>query len=104
MATLQDRVLGALRLEARTFEEVEADQNATNQALAVVLIAGLASAIGSAGATPGLIPFMLIGEVVAWLVWACVTFLVGTKLLPEPSTQADIGQMLRVLGFAAAPG
>ena len=32
------------------------------------------------------------------LIW-----LVGTKLLPEPQTRADVGQLLRTVGFAASP-
>ena len=30
--------------------------------------------------------------------------MIGTKLLPQPQTQADIGQLLRTTGFAASPG
>ena len=44
------------------------------------------------------------GGIVGWFLWAVVTWLVGTKLLPEPGTSADLGQMLRTIGFSAAPG
>ncbi len=30
--------------------------------------------------------------------------LIGTKLLPEPQTHADIGQLLRTTGFSSSPG
>ena len=40
----------------------------------------------------------------AWAIWAFLTLVVGTRVLPETETQADVGQLLRVLGFAAAPG
>jgi hypothetical protein len=33
-----------------------------------------------------------------------VTYLIGTKLLPEPQTRADHGQLLRTIGFSSAPG
>jgi hypothetical protein len=46
----------------------------------------------------------LIGALVGWFIWALLTFFIGTKVLPEQQTHADLGQMLRVLGFAAAPG
>src|SRR5205814_1888679 len=36
--------------------------------------------------------------------WALVTFEVGTQILPEPQTEADVGQLLRTIGFAATPG
>jgi len=42
--------------------------------------------------------------VVGWAVWAVIIYVVGTKLLPEPTTRSDIGEILRVLGFASAPG
>ena len=40
------RMLGAARLNAHTFEEVEADSGATIQALLVVVLVAIASAIG----------------------------------------------------------
>jgi hypothetical protein len=43
----------------------------------------------------------LISAFVAWLIWAAVTYFVGTSLFKGKST---IGEMLRVLGFAQAPG
>ena len=39
-----------------------------------------------------------------WFIWAYITFIVGTKLLPEPQTEADYGQLLRTIGFSSAPG
>nr|MBA3966797.1 hypothetical protein [Nitrospirales bacterium] len=37
-------------------------------------------------------------------IWAFLTYLIGTKLLPEPQTQADHGELLRTIGFSSAPG
>jgi len=33
-----------------------------------------------------------------------ITFFVGTKLLPEPQTEADYGEPLRTTGFSSSPG
>jgi len=44
------------------------------------------------------------GALVGWVAWAALIWLIGTKLFPEPQTRADIGQLLRTIGFAAAPG
>ena len=41
---------------------------------------------------------------VGWYVWAFLTYIIGTRLLPEPQTEADHGELLRTLGFASAPG
>ena len=40
----------------------------------------------------------------SWIIWAFLTYLIGTRLLPEPQTHADMGQMMRTLGFAQSPG
>jgi hypothetical protein len=104
MASFVDRVVGAARLDAKVYEEVEADPTAMGQAMAVVGAAALASGIGSisAGVT-GAVAAVVAG-IVGWFLWAVVTWLIGTKLLPEPGTSADLGQMLRTIGFSAAPG
>ena len=39
-----------------------------------------------------------------WAVWALLTFEIGTRIFPAPRTQADVGQLLRTIGFASAPG
>ena len=36
--------------------------------------------------------------------WALVVVLVGTRLMPEPTTKADFSEAFRVIGFTAAPG
>ncbi len=41
---------------------------------------------------------------VGWFIWAALTFLIGTKILPEPQTKADLGELLRTIGFSASPG
>ncbi|MEC4680446.1 MAG: hypothetical protein VST67_07080, partial [Nitrospirota bacterium] len=39
-----------------------------------------------------------------WYVWAFLTYIIGTKLLPEPQTSADHGELLRTIGFSSSPG
>ena len=41
---------------------------------------------------------------VVWSVWAYLTYEIGARLMPTARTQADVGQLLRTLGFASAPG
>jgi hypothetical protein len=45
-----------------------------------------------------------IAALVAWYIWAFLTYFVGTKLLPEPQTKADVGELLRTIGFSSSPG
>lgn len=104
MATFQERIIGALRLDTNTFEEVERDESAVGQAALVVVAAAVSAGIAMIRAGVGVMVVMVVASLVGWVLWALLTFVIGTKLLPEKDTQADLGQMLRVLGFAAAPG
>jgi hypothetical protein len=107
MANMLQRMLGAARLDASTFEEVEADHKATGQAMLVVVLAALAAGLGTAGRGEhgfggGLgLALVALG---AWFLWAATTWFVGTKILPGPQTSSNLGELLRTIGFAAAPG
>jgi hypothetical protein len=103
------RVIGAAMLDSATYEEVEADRAATTQALAVVVFSSVAAAIGARGMNGGeaTLTFFATASVIAllgWAAWALLTFEIGTRLLPTADTRADPGELLRTLGFAAAPG
>jgi len=107
MTSFIGRMLGAARLDARVYEEVEADRSATSQAALVVLLTSIAAGIGSSGGGPRNVGAMVVGTVggfLGWLSWAALTYLIGTRLVPEPQTRADLGQLLRTLAFAASPG
>ena len=105
MASLVERMVGAAKLDPATYEEVEADQTATPQAMLVVVIANLAAGVGALRlvGVGGLLMATLI-SLIGWYVWAFVTYFVGTRFLPGPKTQADVGQLLRTLGFSSSPG
>jgi len=102
--TFADRVKGVLLLDVKTFEEIEADTTANAQALLVVVAASLVAGLG-AGINLGVIGLLreTIGALVGWVMWAGVTWVIGSKLLPEPQTHTDMGELLRVIGFAYAP-
>ncbi len=105
MASFTERMIGAAKLEASTYEEVEHDQDALPQAMGVVALSVIASGIGSFGF--GGIRGMLGGlfaAAVSWFIWAGIIFLIGTKVMPEPQTKSDLGELLRTIGFAATPG
>jgi hypothetical protein len=104
MASFTERMIGAAKLEVPIYEEVEHDQNATGQAMAVIVLSALASGIGALGAGPVGFVMGIVSALLGWVIWAALIFLIGTKLLAEPQTKADLGQLLRTLGFAASPG
>ena len=104
MAFFTERLVGAATLNVHTYEEVEADSTAIGQAMGVVILSSLAAGIGDIGrGGPGILA-AVVGALLGWLVWAGLTYLIGTRLLPEARTRADWGQLLRTTGFAAAPG
>jgi hypothetical protein len=104
MQSFPARMVGAARFHAGTYEEVEADHTANGQAVAVVVIASLAAAIGLGATDVRSILCMLFFEIITWLLWVMVTLFIGTHLLPGSGTQADFGQVLRTTGFSASIG
>ncbi|NIM48485.1 MAG: hypothetical protein GTN62_02235 [Gemmatimonadales bacterium] len=103
MSTFTERVVGAARLDVHVYEEVEADRTAMGQAMAVVVLSSIAAGVGS-GLTLGSLLAGAIGALIGWFIWAFLTYLIGTKLLPQPQTRADAGELLRTIGFSASPG
>ncbi len=98
---LVQRMLGAATLNIDTFEEVEADETATTQAAAVVAMVAVASAIGAAGDGGTSIFWAPVAQIIGWLIWAGVTYLIGDKIFGGTATW---GELLRTLGFAQSPG
>ena len=105
MGSLPERMIGAMKGDARTFQEIEADPNALGQAITVIVIAGVAALIGNifrAGIAAGILSMVL--SLIGYAVWTVMIVLVGTKLLPEPTTKASFAEGFRVIGFTASPG
>ncbi len=99
------RIAGVLALDTNTFEAIEADQWATPAAVATVVLSAIATGIGvaSTGGANGVAELVAIA-LLAWAVWALLIFEIGVRWFPTALTRADVGQLLRTLGFAAAPG
>ena len=105
MASMVDRMIRAAKLDAQLYEEVEADKGTLGQAMGVVVLASIAAGVGS-GALGGFSGFFIgtVGALISWFIWAALTYFIGTKILPEPTTRADIGELLRTTGFSSSPG
>ena len=105
MASFTDRMIRAAKLDANLYEEVEADKGAMGQAMAVVILASVAAGIGTIGTIgPKGLVLGTIAALLGWFIWAFLTYFIGTKLLPEPQTKADYGELLRTIGFSSSPG
>ena len=105
MGNFISRIIRAAKLEAHLYEEVEADKTAMRQAMLVVVLSGVAAGLGNI--SKGGLSGILLGTAAAlagWYIWAFLIYLIGTKLLPEPHTRSDIGELLRTIGFSSSPG
>lgn len=105
MSAFVDRMIRAAKLDPQLYEEVEADKSAMGQAVGVVIISSVAAGIGSIGrgGIAGIVGAAALA-LVSWYIWAYLTYFIGTRLLPEPQTEADAGQLLRTIGFSSSPG
>jgi len=73
--------------------------------MSVVVLSSIAAGIGNTSKA-GLFGMlmMVVVALVGWYIWAYLTYFIGTKLLPEPQTKADHGELLRTIGFSSSPG
>jgi len=105
MTNFKDRIMRAAKLDVNLYEEVEADKGALGQAMGVVVLSSIAAGVGSiARGGLGGILMGTIAALIGWYIWAYLTYFIGTRLLPEPQTKADYGELLRTIGFSSSPG
>jgi hypothetical protein len=104
MLNFTQRVIGALKLQVPVYEEVEADTRATGQALAIVVISSVATGLGvSRTSSLAALTAGALAALLGWFIWAGLTYVIGVKILPEPQTKSDIGELMRTTGFASSP-
>jgi hypothetical protein len=109
MDVMLNRVLRAVQLDKEFFKEAEADTSLNQEALTIVIIVSVIAGIGAfigtlinksfGAAILGLAVTTLIG-VANYYIWAYITHFIGTNLFKG---EADVGELLRVLGYASAP-
>src|SRR6185295_9439153 len=101
------RLEGAALLDGAMYEGIESDRAVSLQAAATVVLSSLATGIGSTSwfgwHSLGIATVTGVA-LVMWVAWAALMFQIGTRVLPEPATRTDLGELLRTTGFAAAPG
>jgi len=104
--SMTDRIVGALRLDEETYEEIEADEKATGEAAFIVVASAIVAAAGYALRVGGEVNAGLIGaiaELIGWAVFAWFAWLVGTKLFPAPTTRSTWSEIARTTGYAHTP-
>ncbi len=110
---LVEKMIRAAKLDPNLYEEVEADTQATPEALRVVLLSSIAGGVGVGSATltqwgiGEILLSILVGSLstmAAWAIWAYLTYIIGTKIFPGPDTRSSFGELLRTIGFSSSPG
>lgn len=110
------RMLWASLLHADTYEEVEADRSSIGQALVIVLLASVASALGfwlrvqlGHDLPPGALPLPLqlgvifLEPLVLWSIGSAFAYMVGSSFFRGRETETDYAEVLRTTGFAFTP-
>ena len=110
-----ERLRGVLSFKTDTFNEIEHDPSALSQALLIVVVSSILTAlgggfgevmfgvgIGSSSSGTSVFKFVSIAiwAIVAWLLWSVITQFIGTRFFDG---EATVGEMMRVIGFAYAP-
>lgn len=111
------RAFMAARFDRATFRDVRGDQEAILNALGIVILAGMAMAIGTSSPLGSSIPssidpIMVVGRLygiwfavvtfmLGWLIWAGMAYVVGRVFQRDRATFREI---LRVLGVCFGPG
>ncbi len=106
-AALVDRVLGIVKLDPATYEEIKRDPQSLGQAAAIVLAAALATNVWVAVFAPrGTIRALggVVLALLAWFLFSGLVFWLGRQWFSPRWAPPEFGQLLRLTGFATAPG
>lgn len=116
--SLVERMRRLAMLDTSVFEDVRRDTSATIPALLVAVISTLLFAVGGwiwwsladisefsqyPGTGEMFLKSVVIGSIISvilWAVWIGITYVILTQLF---RARADINELVRVMGFAAAP-
>ena len=97
-------MIRAAKLDVGFYNTVEHDASYTGQAFGVVVLTSALVGIGNwltiRRGFFGIVIGTIIGGIIGWVIWAAITSFIGTRFF---GGTADVGEMLRVLGFASAP-
>ena len=98
------RLQKAIFLDIAFYEEVEKDKKFTDQAMMTVALVAIVQGFMIAGFAPIALVQGILGSLIRFVIWAFFIAFVGTRILPEPETESNTGELIRTLGFAYAPG
>ena len=100
------RMFLAATLDVDFYEKVEADASYTREAFFVVVLASILSGVGMMLAYGDAWTKLVSGflfTLFSWVAWSGITLWIGTTITKGPETKSEMGEMLRVLGYAHSP-
>ena len=114
MKSMINRLMRIVRLDTTVFDEVRLDAAATVPSAIVAVVATFMAGLGgwlwwtmssnyNVGGGQILLKSAILGSVFAialWVAWVFITYVVLTQLFKK---QADVQQLVRTMGMAAAP-
>ncbi len=110
--TLLQRLRRLAMLDTSVFDEVRTDANSTIPAVVVAVAATLLSGIGGwlwwlfsdfDGSGKVFVQSVVLGSILSiilWGIWIAITYVMLTQVF---RARADVNELVRVMGFAAAP-
>jgi len=105
MATMMEQMFRAAKLEPAFFEEVVDNPGLQRRSRWVVALFAMTASVGMFLRTSGTaVNIGLVTTLIAWYVWAFSTYYVGTYFFADSDTPRNRQAIMRVMGFAAAPG
>ncbi len=105
MATFLERLRLAFTVNSDFYEEIISDPKTQAHSLWVVAIFAMAASFGTFGRAGGTaVNISLFVTLFSWYIWAFTTYYLGTRFFAETDTPKDKKTIMRVMGFASAPG
>lgn len=105
MALFLQRLRLALALNYDFYDEVIKDPKTRGHALWVVALYAMAASFGSFGRIGGTaVNISLFATLLTWYLWAFTTYYAGTHFFAAADTPPDRKTVMRIIGFASAPG
>ncbi|HHX65945.1 MAG TPA: hypothetical protein GX702_13770 [Chloroflexi bacterium] len=96
------RIIRIVKFDYPVYREIKNDENATTEALLIVLAASLIGSLGTLFQGGGFGAFLLaVGIAVGgWLLWSWLTMFIGTRMF---GGDTQFWPMARILGYAQTP-
>lgn len=105
MKALLSRMLRAIKLDGRLFDEIVSDPSTQGQSIWAVLIFAMATAFGTFAMIGGsAVNIGLLTTMIQWYVWAFSVFYISSRFVKTEDVTGNRKTIMRVVAFACAPG